>query len=393
MPSMVHKCQLAAVYLGLLMHLPSVASNPAPAGAYKVSSGSYDLGGFLCGKQEPTCNIYYPTELSNGPFPVATFGHGMGGQIITDLVESVASLGFVVVAPATSGGKCDDNHWKDMLHALDGSKAKPSLHQALKHVDWNRTAIFGHSMGGYATILAASEAVKKPDQYHLKAAVASHGYIGDPSPASGITVPTMFTTGTEDHAQHLLAQFNACKGSPKILAQVDGAQHMEPQSPGRLNPFDAHFLGCHVAGLQKSCDKIYGDASDSLCKANKMTTCNIVKSPTPGPSPPAPTPPAPTPPTPTPPAPKPPSPTPPAPTPPSPRPTPPPAPPSPSPDQPPAACQTCFLDHCPNLHKAASEACQDCVTKNQGTCASSCAPYAFSKISSWFCGSSKIQFV
>merc|ERR1711935_721074 len=122
----------------------------------------------------------------------------------------------------------------------------------------------------------------------------------------------MFTTGTEDHAQRLLAQFNACKGLPKILAQVDGAQHMEPQSPGRLNPFDAHFLGCHVAGLQKSCDKVYGDASDSSCKANKMTTCNIVKAPTPGPSPPAPTPPAPTPPTPTPPAPKPPSPTPPA---------------------------------------------------------------------------------
>merc|ERR1712194_249117 len=124
--------------------------------------------------------------------------------------------------------------------------------------------------------------------------------------------------------------------------------------------------------MGKSCDKVYGDASDSLCKANKMTTCKIVKAPTPGPSPPAPTPPAPTP---------------------SPRPTPPPAPPSPSPDQPPATCQTCFLDHCPNLHKAASEACRDCVTKNQLTCTSSCQPYAFSKISSWFCGSSKIQFV
>jgi hypothetical protein len=201
----------------------------------------------------------------------------MGGQILTDLVESVASLGFVVVAPATSGGRCDDNHWKDMLHALKGSKAKVSLHPALSHVDWNRTAIFGHSMGGYATLLAASQAVKEPEEYHVKAVVASHGYIGDPSPAEGITVPAMFTTGLEDHAQHLKAQFDACKGRPKILAQVEGAVHMEPQSPGRLNPFDAHFLGCHVANSKGSCDKIYGDTTDSLCKANKMTTCEITK--------------------------------------------------------------------------------------------------------------------
>merc|ERR1719446_968568 len=270
-------------------------ANPPHAGSLKVSSGSYSLGGFLCGQQEPTCNIYYPSDLSKGPFPIATFGHGMGGQIITDLVESVASLGFVVVAPATSGGRCDDKHWKDMLHALLGSKAKVSLHPALKHVDWNRTAIFGHSMGGYATLLAASEAVKKPEQYHLKAAVASHGYIGDPSPAAGITVPTMFTTGEEDHAQHLKAQFDLCKGHPKILAQVQGAQHMEPESPGRLNPFDAHFLGCHVAGLEASCNKVYGNGADTLCRANTMTTCQIDKGPGPAPAPPGPKPPAPAP--------------------------------------------------------------------------------------------------
>lgn len=252
--------------------------NPSPAGSYAVSSSSYDLGGFLCGKQEPTCNIYFPTELEKGPFPIATFGHGMGGEIITDLTESVASLGIIVVAPATSGGRCDDNHWKDMLHALAGSKEKTSLHKALGHVDWNRTAIFGHSMGGFATVLATAEALKSPEKYNVKAALASHGYIGDAtSSAAEITVPAMFTTGTEDRHGTVRGQFQAAKGFPKILAQVEGAQHMEPMSPGRLNPFDAHFLGCHLAALQSSCDKVYGDGSDSMCKANKMTTCEIKK--------------------------------------------------------------------------------------------------------------------
>merc|ERR1711990_258768 len=98
--------------------------------------------------------------MGEGPFPIVTFGHGVGGTILEDLVSSVASLGFVVVAPATSGGGCDESD--DMLHALAGSKAKPSLHAALGHVDWNRSAIFGHSMGGFATILTAAEAMKDP---------------------------------------------------------------------------------------------------------------------------------------------------------------------------------------------------------------------------------------
>merc|ERR1712072_1279387 len=59
------------------------------------------------------------------------------------------------------------------------------------------------------------------------------------------------------------------------------------------------------------------------------------------------------------------SPTPPSPTPPSPT---PPSPTPPSPGQPPAACQKCFSDHCPNLHKTASAACQTCAKTHQGTC-------------------------
>merc|ERR1712045_638440 len=90
-------------------------------------------------------------------------------------------------------------------------------------------------------------------------------------------------------------------------------------------------------------------------------------------------------------SPRPPSPGPsPSPTPsPRPHPTPRPSPsPSPSPDQPPAACQKCFMDGCPNLHKTAGTACQNCVRSHQGPCASSCVPYPFQRITSSFCGSS-----
>merc|ERR1712032_1610976 len=121
----------------------------------------------------------------------------------------------------------------------------------------------------------------------------SHGYIGDYGSAAQISIPSMFTTGTEDHASHLRGAFEACPGRPKILAQVEGASHMEPAENGRLNPFDAHFLGCHLANLTASCDMVYGNAVGSICKANTMTVCEIVKPSGTGPSLPTPALPAP----------------------------------------------------------------------------------------------------
>mmetsp|Transcript_124087 Transcript_124087/g.185476 ORF Transcript_124087/g.185476 Transcript_124087/m.185476 type:complete len:93 (+) Transcript_124087:361-639(+) len=86
-----------------------------------------------------------------------------------------------------------------MLSALDQSKANPSLHSALSHVNWDAVAVFGHSMGGDATIKAAAKALEDPSKYPLKAALASHAYKNYDTVANKITVPAMFTTGTEDH--------------------------------------------------------------------------------------------------------------------------------------------------------------------------------------------------
>eukprot|EP00662_Eupelagonemidae_sp_cell21_P004005 gene4005-8578_t len=57
---------------------------------------------------------------------------------------------------------CEDNEWKDMLHAIAGSKDNPSLHVSLGHVDWSRAGVMGHSMGGLSTTFAVAEALKQP---------------------------------------------------------------------------------------------------------------------------------------------------------------------------------------------------------------------------------------
>merc|ERR1712078_571904 len=124
----------------------------------------------------------------------------------------------------------------------------------------------------------------------------SHGYIGEyASAAPKIEIPAMFTTGSEDHQSHLKGAFDAVKSKSKVLAEVQGADHMFPAENGALNPFDAHFMGCHVADLQTSCNKIYGTGQGTICKANTMTLCQVVGGSPPSPSPSPPSPPQPTP--------------------------------------------------------------------------------------------------
>lgn len=247
---------------------PPPSPGPAPAGNFEVSMGTFQLPkGWLCGADAPT-DIWYPTALDKGPFPVLSFGHGSGGSMLQPLQKSVASLGFIIVAPKT--GDCN-SHGEDILHALDWCRSNSSLHEALGHVDWTRAGIYGHSFGSAWASSAAREAEQQPDVYGVKAALFSHGG----HDASGITVPSMFTSGRGGGAGQDM--FDSSPAQYKVFAIAQGAGHMEPIQGGRLNPFDAHFFGCHVADSQTSCDKIYGDGDDSICKATAMDTCQVVQ--------------------------------------------------------------------------------------------------------------------
>merc|ERR1712007_383473 len=130
-----------------------------------------------------------------------------------------------------------------------------------------------------STTFAVAEALKEPEKHGVKAGVDSHGYLHPQlNRTATITVPMMYVTGNEDIRGRLCEEYETSPGLPKVLAMVDGAGHYEPSQDGRLNPFHAHFLGCHVADLQHSCAQIYGKGANSLCKANKMHICEINQS-------------------------------------------------------------------------------------------------------------------
>lgn len=245
------------------------------AGNYTVQGGGYMLPGFQCDETtfaNGSVAIFYPQDAP-GPVPIVSFMHGSGGSIFRDLCSSIASLGIVVVAPRACGD------WsQQQLHTISGSEQYKFLHPALANVDFGRAGIIGHSEGAAYTI--GSTTSYKRWNVNLKAAVASHGASFNAAPNMPVEVPFLAVSGSADHARHKLAQSWAWSPSrPKIYAVLEGGPHMEPMHGGRMNEFDAHFLGCYLLdeqNKQRSCEKIYGTAPDSICKKNPMTNCQIV---------------------------------------------------------------------------------------------------------------------
>lgn len=112
--------------------------------------------------------IYYPSpdggedaaiEANNGPYPIISFGHGffMQNRYYSSLFAHLASHGYVVIAPQFP----DVNHLQlayDLLYCLDYIKEQHGDPASMFYglIDIIKTGLSGHSMGGGASLLAAS---------------------------------------------------------------------------------------------------------------------------------------------------------------------------------------------------------------------------------------------
>lgn len=149
-----------------------------------------------------TAEVYYPAvstgdnvEFANGSFPVFTLAHGflIPGNTYQNFADALVPDGLVIVLPTTEGGILPnhDAFGKDIafLNTAFRTGAVNFFTQ------WNgRSAIGGHSMGGGASALAATQT--EADAY-----VGIAPAITNPSPVpqgSQVEIPAIIFSGSAD---------------------------------------------------------------------------------------------------------------------------------------------------------------------------------------------------
>lgn len=232
-------------------------------GCYEVESTNIRLPGFDCGDgthRDGDVHLYYPKNLNN-MYPIVSFLHGSGNGNFGGICSTIASLGFVVVAPTK--GVCGDLS-NQQMHSIYAAEENQNIHPALSHVDYERVGVMGHSQGGAFSMGSAAYWDK---DHRIKATVASHGQSANAAPNMPERMAMMYSAGTSDPKTHKLYwAYSSTKSRPAVFYNLHGAEHMEPTHAGHSNEFTSHFLNCHVKPNQYSCFKIYGDGPQTMCK-------------------------------------------------------------------------------------------------------------------------------
>ncbi len=186
-------------------------------------------------------------ESKYAPYPLVVFSHGLGGfrNQSVFLTESLASRGFVVVAPdhsdALGGLEIEDlelivellaERPQDISFLIDEVLARSAGDDTLLQglVDEGRIGVMGHSLGGYTSIAVAGANFDFEDQRVIAAVpLAPYSSIFAPEKIGQIDIPMMVIGGTKDSTcpfdtdQEPLYQ---ALGPPKYLLEIFEAGHM-----------------------------------------------------------------------------------------------------------------------------------------------------------------------
>jgi len=246
------------------------------------------MSGMICGLTSQQDGIVvYPADTSR-KYPVISYAHGFsdGGSHLDDVYKKnwdlLASAGYVIVA--AKAGRIDYclDQWKDQLHALEW--AKTSL-EVKDRIDWSLpAAIAGHSMGGRATVLSASQ--EKVKILNIGAAVAQHPSVNvGGCPNCKPLVPIMFTTGSEDSVvppSSVKDQYSKTTGVPKAFVEIRGVGHHDCSTRANVQGhYVLDWLNCFIKKNSTACSlaqcKEPQSSSPTLaCETKQMSSENVV---------------------------------------------------------------------------------------------------------------------
>lgn len=185
------------------------------------------------------CEVYYPAAsagsnvaIAIGEFPIIVFGHGFAMQVgaYPNFWNEYVPQGYIMVFPTTEGSFLSPNHGAfgaDLQFLVnemqaEGQNAGSPFYQAVA----NRSAIMGHSMGGGATFLGASNFSGVDCIVGLAPAETNPSAV---SAAASITAPTLVFSGASDGvtppADHHIPIYDATGADCKYFVSIENGSH------------------------------------------------------------------------------------------------------------------------------------------------------------------------
>jgi pimeloyl-ACP methyl ester carboxylesterase len=250
-------------------HTTITFNDPARTGGFGSGGGA--------GRQIQT-EIYYPATstgdnvaVASGQFPVITFGHGfaMSWDAYTNIWQHYVARGFILAFPRTEGGLIpgpshgdfgtDLKQVSDKMLALNSNGSSIFNGKILQ-----KAAIMGHSMGGGASFLAASNNMNIETVIGLAPAETNPSAI---AAAANVSVPALVFSGSADGvtppADHHIPIYDGIAGTCKSFVSITGGAH------------------CYYANSNFNCDfgESTSSANISITRAEQQTATYSVLDP------------------------------------------------------------------------------------------------------------------
>lgn len=182
--------------------------------------------------------IYYPASTSgdnapivNAQFPVLVFGHGfvMSWDAYQNFWDSLVPHGYIMVFPRTEGS-ISPNHQEfglDLRFLNEQMKNENNNPSSFFYQKINlKSAIMGHSMGGGASFLAASNYTNFTTLINFAAANTNPSAIDS---AKHVTVPLLMFIGQNDGVtppnNHQIPMYDSCVSVCKTRVTILGGGH------------------------------------------------------------------------------------------------------------------------------------------------------------------------
>ena len=230
--------KIYALFILLLMRfLPASIAQP-----YSIGHTTINFQDSVRSRSVQT-ELYYPADL-NGEnvsvtqqtteaFPVLVFGHGfvMSWDAYQNLWEALVPQGYVMAFPVTETGfsPSHDELGKDLAFLANRIKEEGNdvLSLFYQRVD-SAVCVMGHSMGGGASFLAASQSSAFTAIVNLSAAETNPSAI---AAASTISLPALLFAGENDcvtpPATNQQLMYDALASTCKTLVTIHGGSHCQ----------------------------------------------------------------------------------------------------------------------------------------------------------------------